>query len=93
VPVRLRTEIQAMLRKTPAGHQELLKEDNWSVQGRVNLLGQIAETYRHKSDWESARKTYVQAYEIKPLAIHKVFLCECLLRLNRRMKQQKHCGM
>lgn len=63
--------------------QSLLKDDRYTPAGRADILGLLAESYRHKSDWENARKTYLEALAIKPTGVHKVFLCECLLQLDR----------
>jgi tetratricopeptide (TPR) repeat protein len=63
--------------------QNLLKEEDLSPSGRANLLGLIGETHRHKAEWESAKESYDRALELKPSAIHKVFLCECLLQLHQ----------
>lgn len=64
-------------------YQNLLKEDEYSDEGRTNLLSLIGDTYRHKGNWESARQSYEEAIKLKPSPIHEVFLSECLLQLDR----------
>lgn len=72
--------------------QDLLKGDHWSPKGRADLLSLIGETYRHKADWESACHSYLHALETKPSAIYKVFLCECLLQLDKLENAAKILG-
>ena len=58
---------------------DLLDDEDWSEQGRANLLGEIAENYRHLANWQRALTYYERAIEIYPRAIHKVFMCQCLV--------------
>ena len=73
----------AMLTEAHELFQKLLAESDWTPRGRANLLGLIGETYGRKQEWEKAREVYVQAIEVSPLPIHKVFLSQCLLRLEQ----------
>jgi tetratricopeptide (TPR) repeat protein len=61
----------------------LLKSDNFTVSGRVNLLGLLGETYKYKSEWENAKASYERAINLERTAIHEIFLCECLLQLQQ----------
>jgi len=73
-------------------YQELLVDDNWTSSGRANILRLIGGTYRRKQNWESARKSYLQAFATNPLPIHKVFLSVCLLQLEQREEAVKIFG-
>lgn len=63
-------------------YQTLLKEIHWTPSGHANILSKIGEIYCHKNEWENAHSFYMQALEINPAEIHKVFLCECLLQMD-----------
>jgi tetratricopeptide (TPR) repeat protein len=63
--------------------RSLLKDEDLTSKGRANLLGHIGDTYRHTGDWESARQAYVQALDMEPAPIYKVFLSDCLLQLDK----------
>jgi tetratricopeptide (TPR) repeat protein len=64
-------------------YQGLLKQDCWTTTGRANILGHVGDTYRHKAEWENARKTYDEAIALQSSAIKMVFLVDCLIQLNQ----------
>lgn len=59
----------------------LLKEGELTPQGEADVLKQIGDAQRHKGEWQLARDTYCKALELRPDAMCKVFLSECLLQL------------
>jgi tetratricopeptide (TPR) repeat protein len=60
-------------------YESLLKSENWSPLGKVNLLRQMADVCKVKGSWNRACELYVRAYETKPLEIFRVLQSECLL--------------
>jgi len=61
----------------------LLKENLWTPSGRANLFRHVGDTYRRKSEWEKASQAYLEAWNVNPSPILKVFLSLCLLQLNQ----------
>jgi tetratricopeptide (TPR) repeat protein len=74
-------------------YQALLKnEDRWSTKGRADLLNLVGETYRYKAEWDNARQSYARAVEMHPKPIYRVFLCDCLLQLDRLEEATRTLG-
>ena len=73
----------SLLNRAVSLYKDLLNADGLSANERAHLLGLAGDTYRHKADWESAKKSFNQALDLRPSAIYKVFLCECLLQLHQ----------
>jgi len=73
----------AMMNESLTLHSELLEADYWTPRGKATLLGDIAELHKHKGEWKEATDSYSRALEIQVLPLHKIFLAECFLQLER----------
>jgi len=62
-------------------YTKALALDDWTKAGRAKLLRQLGDAYRHKDAWIEAMGAYTHGQETEPSEIVKVFIVQCLLKL------------
>lgn len=74
---------EGLLKDARSRYELLLKDEDLTDRGRLDLWTLIADTCRYRSDWKAAKEAYEEALKFGLSSVCNIFLAECLLHLDK----------